>query len=552
MIRGSGRKTIVLGLDGATWSVLDPLMAAGRLPQLAALAARGVRAVALSTTHPVSPVAWSSIATGKNPGKHGIFDFGRRAPGSYRIETISARLQRGPTLWDLASRAGLRCGVFNVPVTYPPREVNGFMVTSIFTPSNQVTFTYPAALSAELNALVDGYEIVTREVWGPGRERAYVDSIFQTIAKREKALDWLLDRHPIDCGMLVYNETDTIQHKAWPAGGFRGAAPPWPAEGVALVYERLDAALGRLIERFGPDTNILLASDHGAGEMRGVMYINRWLMDRGYLRLKRSLAYPLKWFLARTDLLVRAYRAAQVLGLGALGRLVPGSLRESVATSFVSFDDVDWPHTQAYSFGEFGRIFLNLKGREPQGVVEPGAEAGRLLDRLAKELGEVLDPATGRPVVTRVLRRDEVFHGPAAAEGPDLLFVIDDYARDASVQFGIGRRGVLGEPEFMDRGCHRPEGVLVAAGPDIAPGRLDRVSVLDVTPTVLHLLGLPVPEDMDGRVVTEILAPSAASRPVVRAAGGAAAPPPRSAEPAMTADEQREVEKRLHDLGYLD
>jgi predicted AlkP superfamily phosphohydrolase/phosphomutase len=552
MKSGPASKTIVIGLDGATWDVLDPMLARGRLPNLAALTARGTRARCLSTTHPVSPVAWSSIATGKNAGKHGIFDFGRRAPGSYRIETVSSRLQRGPTLWDLASAAGLRCGVFNVPVTYPPRPVNGFMVTSIFTPSNRVCFTHPAELSPQINDLVGGYEFATREVFNPGHERAYVDSILRTVGKREKALDWLLDRYPIDCGMLVYIESDHVQHKLWPAEGFGPGDPPWPGAGVAEVYERLDAAVGRLLDRFGPGTNLLVVSDHGAGPMRGVMYINRWLLDRGYLRMRRSAAYPLKWLLARTDLLVRGYRVAQKLGLGWLGRLAPNSLRDRVATSFVSFDDIDWTGTRAYSHGEFGQIYLNLKGREPQGTVEPGAEAERTLADLARELSEVTDPATGRRVVTRILRREEVFHGPAAGDGPDLLFVIDDYARDASVQFGIGRRACLGEPEFMDRGCHRPEGVLIAAGPDIKAGRAADCSVMDVTPTALHLAGLPVPEDVDGRVLGELLAGDAARRAVGRSAAAEAPPEPEAQGPALSEAESREVEKRLRDLGYLD
>jgi len=552
MSRPGGRRTVVLGLDGATWTVLDGLLARGRMPNLASLIARGTRATLLSTTHPVSPLAWSSIATGKNAGKHGVFDFGRRTPGTYRIEAVSSRIQRGPTLWDLASAAGLRCGVFNVPVTYPPRPVNGFLVTSIFTPSNQVCFTHPADLSAELNRLTDGYEFATREVFNPGHERTYVDSILRTLRKREKALDFLLDRHPIDCGMLVYVESDHVQHKLFPPDGFAGGDPPWPWSGVTEVYERLDAAVGRLLDRFGPETNILLISDHGAGPLRGVMYINRWLMDRGHLRLRRSLGYPLKWLLARTDLLVRGYRVAQKLGLGWLGRLAPNSLRDAVATSFVSFDDVDWGRTRAYSFGEFGQIYLNLKGREPQGIVAPGAEARQTLADIARELGDVIDPATGRPAVTRLWRREEVFHGPEAQHGPDLLFAIDDYARDASVQFGIGRRAVLGQPEFMDCGCHRPEGVLIAAGPDIRPGRADPASVLDVTPTALHLLDLPVPEDMDGRVLREILAGDGAARAVGRTAAPAAAPAPEPSAPALSEEEQREVEKRLHDLGYLD
>jgi len=550
------RKTIVIGLDGAPWSVLDPLMARGRLPHLASLAARGTTATCLSTTHPVSPVAWASIATGKNAGKHGIFDFGYRQAGSYRVMTVSGTRVRGPALWDVASAAGRRCGVFNVPCTYPPRPVNGFLVTSIFTPSNRVCFTHPPELSPQLNQLTGGYEFVTREVYSPGRERVYVDSILATAAKREKALDWLLDRYEVDFGMFVYIESDHVQHKLWPAEGFQAGDPPWPGSAVAEVYARLDEAVGRILRRFGPEANYLVISDHGAGPMRGVMYVNRWLMNHGYLRLRRTPAYLLKWFLARTDLLVRGYRLASRLGLGGAGRMVPDALRQGVATSFVTFDDVDWPRTRAYSHGEFGQIFLNKKGREPQGTVEPGPEAERLLADLAARLAELTDPATGGRVVTRIWRREELYRGPAAAESADLVFAMDDYARDASVQFGIGRRDELGEPEFMDRGCHRPEGILIAAGPDVAAsGRRTDVSVMDLAPTALHLLGLPVPEDMDGRVLREFLAAEAAARPVRRSAADQApspAAPAAKEPPAMSEDEQRAVRERLRNLGYMD
>jgi predicted AlkP superfamily phosphohydrolase/phosphomutase len=426
------------------------------------------------------------------------------------------------------------------------------MVTSIFTPSNRVCFTHPPNLSAELNALVDGYEITTREVFNPGHERAYVDSILRTIDKRQRALDWLLDRHPIDCGILVYNESDTVQHKLWPAEGFAGGDVPWPASGVVEVYRRLDLAVGRLVQRLGPDANFLVVSDHGAGPLRGVMCINLWLIQQGYLRLRRSAGYLLKWLLARTDLLVRTYGVLQRIGLGGLGRFVPNALRHSVATSFVSFDDVDWQRTRAYSHGEFGQIYLNLRGREPQGVVAPGQEADRLLGEIFDGLRRLVDPATGRPVVTQLWRRDELYRGPKAADGPDLVFVIDDYARDASVQFGLGRSQVLGEPEFVDRGCHRPEGIFIAAGPDIASGaRPDQVSVMDVMPTALHLLGLPVPQDVDGRVLAEVLTGQAAARPLERSAAAACAAPAADAQP-FSDDEQQQVKQRLRDLGYMD
>jgi predicted AlkP superfamily phosphohydrolase/phosphomutase len=229
-------------------------------------------------------------------------------------------------------------------------------------------------------------------------------------------------------------------------------------------------------------------------------------------------------------------------------------MRTRVATSFVSFDDVDWSRTAAYSFGSCGQIFLNLRGREREGIVEPGAEAERLLGDIADRLRQVRDPETGRQLITHVWRPQDLFDGPAMDDAPDLLFPIDDYARDASLRFGIGQPSFLAEPESWTRGAHRMDGVFIAAGPDIVPEADVRgMALRDVAPTALHVAGLPVPDDMDGRVVTEILSGAAAARTPQHAAPGPSPPAaPADAPAPMTDEEQQAVEERLRDLGYLD
>jgi predicted AlkP superfamily phosphohydrolase/phosphomutase len=541
---------VVIGLDGAPFGLIRKWAEEGILPNLQKLIEKGAFGPLLSSEIPETPIAWSSIVTGKNAGKHGVYDWADRIDGSYELGVALSTSCKEPALWDILGKAGKKTGVFNVPITYPPREVNGYLVSGFDAPSVKSTFTYPPALSEEIRSNVDDYVLSVQESYTRGKEEDYVKGLMYSLEKKEDAALYLLDRYPTDLVFHVFMELDHVHHKLW------RLVEKGTEKEVRLfqkVYQRMDETVGKLINRFGEETTFLLISDHGAGPLEGVMFINKWLMDQGWLRLKRGPALRLKSFLSRTDLVPKVYRVMSKLGLGYLGKLLPPSLQHNLATSFISFKDVDWEKTKAFAYGEYGQIFINLKGREPRGIVAPGEEYDRLLDEISQRLLLLVHPKTGEKTVNKIFRKEELYHGPMAGKAPDLTFAIGDFRYDSSVKFGIETRDVFGPPEFEDSGTHRREGILIACGKQIKKGcSIHGATLFDVAPTVLYLLNCPVPPDMDGRPLTSMVQDDWIERNPVQYGGEKTENVPSAAEKTHSPEELELVKKRLRGLGYLD
>lgn len=470
-MRSNGR-VVLLGIDGATFYLLDPLLAAGRLPRLSALLAQGARGPLLSTIHPLTPAAWTSCVTGLNPGKHGIFDFRRRRHDSYEMEFVNARRRDGAPLWRLLAQAGWRSGIFNVPMTYPPDDLDGFIVSGMDTPSISSNFTYPAELRARLLAGVPDYAIDLDDATDD--EAAFLARLDVLADGQRKAIEFLIGEYPdLDFLMAVLVATDRLHHTFWhyldpaqPAYHSPGAAAAQAAQ--QRIWQGIEQTLGNLQEWAGPDATFVIISDHGFGILDKDVYMNRFLLDEGLLAFKGAAQ--------------KGQRFAEV---------------------------VDWPQTRAYSFGFFGNISLNLRGREPQGVVEQGREAEELKAHVSERLLDLRDPADGRPLVDRVYRREELYSGPYVPDAPDLLVVMRNYAYMTRDGYE-GVTGVLLGPPALRKGRlphsgnHRPDGVFIMAGPGVQPGvHLSGASIMDVAPTVLYAAGLPAPAAMDGRVLSE-------------------------------------------------
>lgn len=553
----SQRKIIVIGWDGATWDLLGPWVEAGKLPSLARLMSRGVHASLESTPLPLSPAAWSTIVTGQNPGKHGVFDWFERKPGEYQVEYVHTGRLGARSIWDYYRVQGKRIGIFSPPMIYPAVPLQGFMLSGMAAPSPHAPgFAHPEGLLSEIESQVGPYVLAEREVYQYGREVPYLRSILDWLAYQWEVARYLIELHPCDAYLFVFMQPDHAQHKFW-----RYLDPQFPGydpghddkykDSIYKVYRTLDDILGELMATFGGGATYLLLSDHGAGPNYGVMYVNRWLQQRGLLHLKGSPGRRVKYWLARSDVLLRLYRLLARTGLGGVAQWVSKPARNKLLNAFISLDDVDWSQTRAYSRGAFGQIYLNLKGREPRGVVEPGGEAERLIADIMAELQVLKHPASGEPLITGLHRREEVLHGPYVQRAADILFSILDYAYGSSVKLGLDREGILGPSEYGDSGSHRPEGVLVMAGPGIQTGsRVRHANVADIAPTWLALAGLPVPADVDGRVLEQVLTPEVkANLTYIESEDDEHASGPSDAP--LTDDEVAEIEARLRSLGYL-
>lgn len=527
-------RLVVLGWDSATFDVIDPLIDQGRLPHLASLIDRGRRAVLRSTWPPMTDCAWTSAFTGLNPGAHGIFGSWYRAPGAYECRYFSSRDRLAPAVWELTEDVSWL--VWNVPMTFPPSAIDGVMVAGYGAPPG-ARFCSPASFQDELaqrwalDDLLDRAPHSTLEL--------FLEDLVRGLDVQAEALPWAAQRSGADCVVAVWPQVDRAQHFFW---RFRGTDHPL-AGAVERVYEAMDRATGTVLEAF-PDADTIVVSDHGAGDLKGDVNVGAWLAANGYARYaapKRALAADAAWALPP---------AVRKLGR----RLAPGLARKAMGAFLLKqLGPFDWSATRAF-VGVHNDLWLNVSEREPDGMVDRG-DSDDLLDDILGGLLQLTDPATGESVFSAAHRRADVYSGAAAEIAPDAI--LDCWSngyrvavkRDPGTDVVIPPASLAGvdEPWSSD---HRPEGIFVAAGPAIAAGSSDELSLYDVAPTMLGLLGHPIPDDLDGKAAADALTPGFIERNPLRTT---TAVPGRAVEhEAYSEEEASAVAAHLKDLGYID
>jgi len=529
-------RTVLLGLDGATFAVLDPLMRDGVMPFLADFVATGVRGELQSVIPALTPPAWTSLTTGRSPGHHGIFDFFcKESPESHHIRIATARDVHAETIWSLADRHGLRTTALNFPLMFPPPRIRGCVVPG-WMPWRQMRLgCHPADLYDRLKKLpgFNAQELAmditpeAKPVQGV-RPDEYEEWVVVHIRREQQwatILRTLMKEDPCDLTAIVFDGVDRIQHLCWryiapPAGEPLSPSGERIRQRCLEYFRELDRLLADVVDLAGPEATVVFASDHGFGPQTGTFFANAWLEQRGYLA----------W--AGTN--VPRASEPEALGIEQLAR-----------HAYL----LDWSKTRAYApTPSSNGIHIVRRGpAHPNGVADDEYEAFR--QKLADELGEVTDPANRRRIVSRVWTRDEVFAGPYQGLAPDLTLELADG----------GLVSILAsDTPFMSRtetsGTHRRNGIFIARGPGMERGvRLSGLSILDVTPLLLQALDLEIPADMEGRV------PSAAFDPawVLRRPRPAAVPVKPEPEPAaeealFTREDELKLAQRLRDLGYID
>ena len=569
-------RVMILGLDGATLDLIRPWAEAGILPTFQKLMREGAWGLLRSTMPPVTPAAWSSFITGMNPGKHGVFDFTARKQESYDTYIVESNVRQAPSLWQLASRAGKRVIVYNVPMTYPPERVNGLMVSGLLTPDTAKDASYPPELQKELEELIPGLVLSGHPLFHHGGEKEFMRDLLETHDQNFRAARYLMDRQPWDLFVVVFQHTDTMGHFMWKHMENGGAGLPESdrviaANAIRDCYRDVDAKLGQLIEAAGEDTHVIIMSDHGLGSLSWYFAVNTWLLQKGYIKLKRDTFTRLKYLIYRLGLTPElAFRV--MLKLGLAGRIQPtGDAREKPTRQrlkrfFLSFEDIDWSRTRAYSRGYCGPVFLNVKGRELQGMVEPGKEYDELLNEIISDLATVKEPSTDSPLFPEIHRGHDIYSGPFADRGPDLLFFPRDWKYSA-----YGRREFLEKNSLTPMrdngskinslmqmlepysGTHRMDGILFFSGPGVRENfEIADASLLDIAPTALALLGVPVPEDMDGQVLKSALRPELQEQLDITYAGADGSKPELQPVADMSPEDEVILLARLRNLGYVD
>lgn len=550
------RRVLVIALDGTTFDLIGPWLDDGSMPTLARLRSEGASGPLQSIVPPVTAPAWCSFMTGKNPGKHGVFEFFMREPGSFEEIPVNSGTRSGRTLWELLGDAGKKVLVCNVPVTYPPTPVNGHLVGDFLTPMGERNFTWPPGLLAEIEEATGPYELYHVEVYRKGRARLVLDELDRVLEANRKANRWLIENKPWDFAMFHVWGTDRFGHELWHILDERHPMHD-PAEAhicrdrVLAYWRRVDQVVGDWIVAAGDDVTTVVLSDHGFGPIHRFLVFNVWLLNEGWIRLKPGVVTFLKRSLFELGLSpALGYRMSMKLGFARM-RLAAGvgtrrRLINQINRLFLSLNDVDWSRTKVYSKGNYGQLFLNLKGREPYGIVEPG-ESEAVLDDVTRGLEALRDPETGEPLIGDIWRREELYEGPFVDRGPDLTFLPRDMRNKAlgTVDFTSHR---FVERAYGNSGDHRMNGIFFMHGEGVRPGYTMRdANLIDVAPTILHYLGQGVPEDFDGRVLVDAFTVEEAGRAVQTA------PPAIGGGDGTDLSEEnmREIRERLKGLGYL-
>lgn len=563
-------RVMVIGVDGATLDLIEPWVKAGLLPNFARLMQEGSWGNLISIVPPMTPTAWSSFATGTNPGKHGLYDFVGRREGSYSTWLTNASHRKGNSIWKLLGQAGYQVTVFNVPVTYPIDKVNGQFVSGLLTPAGATDASWPPELLGQLKRAVPEFNFSPPGVFSPGEELDFVQQITDLNRTTLKTAKVLLGNKPWDFYMAVFMGVDIIGHFMWKqmVDGQRSGYQPKSqteatlAKAIQTCYQQIDQAMGELMQAAGPDDYVVVMSDHGFGSLDRYIHVNTWLMKRGYLKFKNTPLTLLKRVMYALGITpITVYQMLRALRLGErmrrTGRGGNSNQRAQalIKKAFLSFDDVDWSRTRLYSFGFAGPIYVNQQGREPKGIVPPGAESEALLAQVTQDLKALRDPTTGEPLIGDIYGRGQLYWGARANQAPDLLFMPRDMKNAGFGLLEFGSNDWF--TTVADRtGTHRMSGIVLLKGPGILQGaHLSDSSIMDIAPTVLALMGQPIPDIMDGSVLEKAMTPELrASLRITRASAPAAGTPPLSDDDTSTdidAAEEEIIRARLRDLGYV-
>ncbi len=481
------RKTILFGIDGAPWHLVDRFVQEGAMPHMKKFLERGVRATLLSTFPTETMAAWTSIFTGVNPGKHGMPDFRFRLNG--KIEIAQSRFRQAETIWQIMTKRGMKSILINDPVTYPPNAIDGVVTTGLMTPPNVKNFIYPPDLRDEIDRVVGGYMCEPPSTFYEKAIKAKPEaySMLEEVASKQaesalhfaKKIDW-------DVLAPIFTTSDRLMHVFYNDHDY-----------LKKHFSLLDGFLGEFLEIAEKENaNVLIASDHGFGPTEKALYINTWLSSEGFQVVKRSAMRSVM-----TSSGLTLYKLIEIIGKLRLSgvalklyRISPKMIREAIPLGSYEEGQTDYENSKAFSTAYHG-IYINSNLNE--------TEFERVRDAIMAKLYELTD--NGVKVVEKLYKREEVLWGAQSDRAPD-IFIVTKVGYGMSTHLNRKIFDRLQNHGVTISGSHRLEGIFAAAGPDINKGLvLDRdLHVWDVAATILHMHSIPIPSQMDGKVIKEI------------------------------------------------
>jgi predicted AlkP superfamily phosphohydrolase/phosphomutase len=508
--------TIVIGLDGGNWPLVEPWLEAGALPNLAALRDGGTWGVSESVLPPVTCPNWKCYATSRSPGAHDIYWWEQVDKETGTIQVPDSTSFTAPELWDYLNDEGYSTGVMNLPMSYPPRSVDGVMVAG-GPRSRETGYTHPAELETTLRDEFD-YSVHPENVVTSDSDQRGVEATLDLIRTRFEAALSLLESRNLDFLHLTVFHLNVLQHFYWDE-------PP-----VRQAWELVDEYLGRFVDR--GDT-IFLMSDHGCDEIDRVFYINEWLREEGHLAMDSTIAdYLMSVGLTQERLaaLVRLFNLEPTLRKYLPRRLIERFPDEEGIKRDNKFEKLDVARSSAIASGQ-GLIY----------VLEPpeSDEYEAVVDAIMEGLSE-LRTDLGTPVADTIHRGDEYYAEGQQRYRPDIVF---DQASGIHTSGAVGKGTVFDTPGRW-AAENVPEGLFLAYGPDVSDaGEIDPISILDIAPTILYSMGGAIPEDFEGQPLAEVNTRSSTieyREPLGDRRDGESV--------SVAAD----AEERLSDLGYLE
>ena len=529
-------KVIMLGLDGMTLKVIEPYVKENLLPNFKKIMEHGAHGVLSSTVPSVTGPAWTSLGTGKNPGKHGIYEFRTRDGYKTNIITKNTSVNAKP-VWNILSRNGKRVAVINVPFTYPPDEVNGVMISGMMTPNINTDFVYPKEFKKELFELIPRYrlEINISDFLRTNKISAFLKTVTEVTGSRRKLMNYLLEKNSPDLLFIVYTGPDRVQHVLWDQ-----VVEMDP--GCVKFYQLLDEIVGDVLKRTDDDTVLFIVSDHGFMSSKKAFNINAFFRKMGLLEIRGNSEMKLK----KPTFLV--YRFLNRLGFFALKKYLPTRIVNMIRNYLLTIGiegKIDWDKTRVFSLLMYGLIHINLKGREPRGIVDQ-EDYQQLRETVRKELLDLNDPETGRKVIKNVFKGDEIYSSENIQDHPDLVVEMNEGYFIEEKYFGDDIWA--NENEVKHTGNHDRNGLIMAYGKIINHMKID-ADIIDIMPTLLYIMGTAIPEDVDGRVVTEMIDHNFVNKNNINFEASEANLYPEGS--TLDEDELEEVEKQLKNLGYF-
>lgn len=510
------KKVLVIGLDGAPPELLFKWAQEGKLPNISKFMSEGSWGDLKSTYPPESATAWTTFLTGTNPGKHGIYHFIKRVKDSYDYDFFVLNDCGAIPIWKILNKNGKKVGIMQVPLTFPPEDVDGFMVSGLGTPGNESDFTRPKNLKKTLLDL--GFLVNNNtDMYKDGNEDAYLADLYYTEQKKVDATKFLLKKYEWDFFSVVFMGLDQMHHYFWKyLDDKHPAHDPVISlkykDEILRYYQKMDGWVGDILSDVDINVTVFIMSDHGGGPLYKDINLNYWLRTIGLQDIKRTGKQKFRSILINSGFTLARLESllTQLKLLNLARKFVPTKIKKGLLPRGDALSEIDWSKTKAFSFGTLGLIYLNVKGRDPEGIVSPGEEYENLRTFLIEELQKLRDPDDGKLIVEKAYRKEEIYHGQNLVNAPDIYVATNTIYREY-MRYTNKLVNPLNNAKNIERrlrvsGQHTQNGIIIVRGENIKKNQhIEGAEIVDLASNILYCMGVPVSTDMDGKILTQMV-----------------------------------------------